>query len=607
MQSLLPLVLSAISLLAPFPDPPPSAEITPAETAVLRASMVQLDRLSLEVEEAADAAFSAGSVGNLDELDAALELSVERSGVHAHAAATWAATYLQAAQGELPVTVEDTPFPGGAITKAEHEPILGAFVSLHSESEATWQAFRAALTSFRTGEASAALESFQDARGRLEASREAALAVGELLWNAIKSDPPPPGPDWPTLDDVPKGEPAVRWFVQQSIKDGPDPDGVFRVRLPKGVLRGVAFAIRTTDPPRVDPRPFGDALVEVYGHPDGGTVIDGHRSGGEYSKGWGVTWQVDGVPGWAGRIHHFDITFRSSGSNALQIGDYCPDEKWSQPVEDCRFIRCALVGTEGVVCKRPVSANYCGLGFYECTWSYTAETACEHGVYTRNALWLELVGCLMDGVGAQFNQNVNRLFEYDEECHWEPALEGYLLIKDCVFKQPGLHGAGCGGGPGAGLTIAGAGWDVRIENVVVIDDGTGKDHDPKGIPGATYAGATVWSGGLHKTAVRPSGKPNGFIDIDGLYVWYHDPTRSLLSLSQCEGARVRNSYFCGGPNQIRPIDIETTAFPVAWERFDPGGRQVLIDHGADPAAMLLPQMRLDGELVGPADGNYSLN
>jgi hypothetical protein len=144
----------------------------------------------------------------------------------------------------------------------------------------------------------------------------------------------------------------------------------------------------------------------------------------------------------------------------------------------------------------------------------------------------------------------------------------------------------------------------------MIDDGTGKDHDPHGIPGSTYGGLVTWSGGIEKTAKFPDGKPNGVGLVDGLIVWMKDPNRDLFKVSQAQGATVKNSYFAGGPKQVRWVTVHGNAGPVDWRPFTPDGPAILEEHGVPQKyldALMLPELRLNDTVLGPADASYNLN
>lgn len=335
-------------------------------------------------------------------------------------------------------------------------------------------------------------------------------------------------------------------------------------------------------------------------------------SGDKPAQGWGVSWSIHGVPGWAGRIHHYNLEIRASGANAIEIGQFCPTPA-SAPVEEVRFFDCQFVETEGVRCVRPISANYCGLGFYDCVWRFGKFTSKEHGVYTRNAFWLELVDCVMLHLGGQDVQSVHRTQEQVgsglRDCYNHPDIhtKGYLLIDRCVFVRPAIHDERAG----SGITIAGSGWDWTIRDTVVIDDGLGKNHAVGG--GETYGGMAVWSGGSHKTHPRPSGRFNGKGVIDGLAIWMRSPNRAPLSLQNAEGVDVRRvAVFCGP--QMRTVDVLKEAGEVVWQGSEyPEGRNRLLEvaeeYGLslDPEDMQIPGLRLDGKQQGSSKGQYLLN
>lgn len=369
----------------------------------------------------------------------------------------------------------------------------------------------------------------------------------------------------------------------------PDYDPIYRIWTPSMANQNSYPVIPTT----------------AFTGDEGLLVADGEVKA--IAKGYGTSLFVGSVEGWSGKVSFHRITVLASGGNNVSIGAYCPTPE-DQAVEDCRFYDCQFAATIGLQVIRPVSVNYAGVGFYDCKWLYAdnGDYVSEHGVYTRNCLWLELLRCeIPNGIGGQDTQSVNRIQEFDNPCYTEPTLQGYVSIDTCLFVRPALHDERAG----SAFTLAGSGWNWSIKDTIIVDDGLSKNHTVSG--GNTYGAGTVYDGndeltGEIKSQVLPNGKYNGIGLIDGLYVWFNTPNRSLLKIEDCSGAIATNCFISAGPTEddTRTIDIYSNATPLYWDEYNDGGIGFILPYAGTVDDVHIPPLRFNGVTQGTADAVY---
>ncbi len=270
--------------------------------------------------------------------------------------------------------------------------------------------------------------------------------------------------------DIPAGKPAISWLIAEARADYPNPLPGDRIQvfLPKGVIKGVVIGGQGWTPlPSVKPW-WGDATLQLFGHPSGTTIKAVNN------EGWGNSLHLRDDSTWSGRVHFVDLEIECSGTAGLFLGNLSQGTKLLEEVE---LHRCSFRDhpNPNVRTTWGIQANKVALRLYDCLFEIPRSK--EHAVYVHapvgsSGMWR----CIVTGCGGQPWQEVNRPGE-------TPYVgTGTTTIKECTWS--GYHGDP--GRAGSALTVAGSGRDLVFEDNVVTD-----------LDGQGYSSGVVWDGGSY--------------------------------------------------------------------------------------------------------------
>ena len=441
-----------------------------------------------------------------------------------------------------------------------------------------------------------------------QTSKTNAAAISKLWRNVVKlrelinnvpSIPEPQPPQPPAGDDpvhpggtidIPSGKNPMEHLIGLAQANYPNPQlgDVIPIFLPKGEIKGIAIGGSGWSPlGRIAPW-WGQAVLQLVGHPEGTEVQSVHDL-----DGWGATFTAEPHDGWDGRLHLFDITFRASGQYCISLGRFGSHTK--VPLNDIFFKRCQFLDHKlsTVTPLWGVSAQQTALFFEECLWDLKNST--EHSVYGHHPHGkCGMLNCTVIGAGGQVWQEVSR--PHEGVRYEYPA--GTTSLIGNHFE--GYHRAA--GRSGSAITMGGSGRDWEIRDNFIVD--TSEDD-------GVYGGLVSWDDGgryysitsgqsMDGVADKTGQYANGIIIIEDNIFVQKNPDRAILTINSAAHVECRrNGIFANNFIDIQNPDEEAEIGELIFEENNrPEDKVRAKAVGVTDDLLIDPQVRFKKQVVG---------